>query len=189
MARLLCTRRQRKRHSGVLVISNLPPPPMFVRAQSSLERTLHWSTRGSSVSAGEDSHSTHSQGPGNSRVQRGGGVGIAQGKNRASRERKPPCGFCNVDLVAGRGGRVQVFSAPGGGVAFRLCAMGWAGGGGGRLCWVFGGDPGLLESLGSLCDMTLGLGARITQIGGTPIRPNLSELICFLPLGQPLGTG
>lgn len=28
-------------------------------------------------------------------------MGIAQGKNRASRERKPSCGFCNVDLVEG----------------------------------------------------------------------------------------
>lgn len=45
---------------------------------------------------------------------------------------------------------------------------------GGRLCWAFGGDPGLLESLGSLCDMTLGLGGGFTQNGWTPVRPNLS---------------
>lgn len=55
---------------------------------------------------------------------------------------------------------------------------------GGKPCWVFGGDPGLLESLGSLCDMTLGLGAGFTQIEGALICSNLSELIC-----QSLGTG
>lgn len=48
----------------------------------------------------------------------------------------------------------------------------------------FGGDPGLLESLGSLCDMTLGLGKGFTQIGGPQfIQIYLSEFICFLLQG------
>lgn len=64
-------------------------------------------------------------------------------------------------------------------MAFRQCAIGY----GERLCWVFGGDPGLLESLRTLCDMTLGLGGGFTQTGGTTIHPNLSELICCLPQG------
>lgn len=92
-------------------------------------------------------------------------MGIVQGKNRASRE-KPPCGFCNVDLV----GRLSSSLGSWWRGGFQAVCHGlW-----GRLCWVFGGDPGLLESLGSLCDTTLGLRGGFIQNGGTPIRPNLS---------------